>query len=115
MTTTTLKLEAIFQDGHVDTLDKPYTACWMAFSPHSGCDWVFGETEKVKAYWESLECSFDYQWFLFDSKAELLESLKEVEKEMETFSYSTFYPVDTCLLGTEPEMKNAVKPSFIQE
>lgn len=113
METNTFQLKAVYKEGNLDTFGKAYSACRMEFSPHSGYDWVFGQTEQVKAYFESLTCSFDFNWFLFDSEENMLESMKEVEADKLVYLYSKFYPVDACSMGEEPKTKTAIQPSII--
>lgn len=36
-----------FENGTVDTKNKPFSICWMVFSPNDDCNLIYGETEKV--------------------------------------------------------------------
>ena len=102
MKTSPLKTEALYENEKVDTQGKSFSACRMVFSPHGGDDWVFGTTEDVQAYWDSLTCSFDFKWLLFDTESEMMEYLKGIEKTQEDKGFSTYYDVKNCRLGKEP-------------
>lgn len=101
-----IRIEAIYEDEKIDTLGKPYSACFMAFSPHGGDDCVFGATTDVRTYWDSLTCSFDFNWFVFDTKAEMMEHVKEVGERYSGCLSVGFYKATDCELNEPPRGEN---------
>lgn len=105
MTIDSKVIEAVYNEGKVETQDKPFSACKMTFSPHGGDDWVFGATEDVQSYWDSLTCSFDFNWYLFNSASEMLEYLEESQNSN---GFATYFNVKDCRLGEAPLSANKV-------
>lgn len=107
MNSVTAKLEATYKNGRVDTFGKAYSVCKMVFSPHGGDEYVFGTTDKVKTYWESLTCSVDFNWYLFDFVDEMQTYLKEIDRLYSESLMVSFHKVENCELDEPPHWKNA--------
>lgn len=63
---------------------------------------IVGETDKVKAYWGSLEDSFDFQWYLFNSKEEMEAGIKQITKEPAPSGEWMIFNVNDCEQGSAP-------------
>lgn len=97
-----------FENGTVDTKDKPFSICWMVFSPNDDCNLIYGETEKVKSYWESIEESIDFDWYLFETKEEMEAGIAQLTKTTAPISTWRVYKVADCKNGSCPDWKLAV-------
>jgi hypothetical protein len=94
--------KVIYENGIVDTLNKPFSACWMVFGPNDCCNLIVGDTNKVKSYWESLDDSFDFQWYIFDSKGEMESGIKQITREPAPFITWLLFKVEDCINGSYP-------------
>lgn len=107
MQSVSVKPEATYENEKVDTLGKAYSVCKMVFSPHGGDEYVFGTTEKIKTYWDSLTCSFDFNWYVFDTEEEMMAYLKETDRLYSESLLVAFHKVENCELDEPPCWKNA--------
>lgn len=63
--------KAIYLNDKIDTLNKPFSVCLMVSGPKDNCNLIVGDTNEVKNYWESLDVSLDFQWYIFDTKEQM--------------------------------------------
>lgn len=98
--------KAIYENDIVDTSEKPFSACWMVFSPHDDSNLIVGETDKVKGYWESLEDSVDFQWYVFNSKEEMEAGIKQITQEPAPSGDWMLFNVENCVNGSAPNEQN---------
>lgn len=98
--------KVIYENGTVNTLEKPFSACWIVCSPHDNSNLIVGETDKVKAYWGSLEDSFDFQWYLFNRKEEMEAGIKQITKEPAPSGEWMLFAVENCVNGLPPQEQN---------
>lgn len=106
--------KAIYENGIVNTLEKPFSACWIVCSPHDNSNLIVGETDKVKTYWGSLEDSFDFEWCLFHSKEEMETGIKEITKEPAPSGEWMLFNVEDCENRLSPHEQNVGKPIMEQ-
>ncbi|PGY07779.1 hypothetical protein [Bacillus sp. AFS031507] len=99
---------AIYEKEKIDTMNKPFLVCWLVFGPKDCCNLIVGETNKVKCYWESLEVSYDFQWFIFDTNEQMELGIKQIASEPTPFTTWMLYKVEDCIKGKIPDEKFGV-------
>jgi len=96
---------AIYVNERIDKINKTFSVCWFVFGPNGSCNLIVGDTIKVKQYWESLEVSFDFHWYVFDTNEQMELGIKEIVSEPVLFMTWVLYRVEDCTLGKVSDEK----------